>query len=97
MRKPPQATVSSDRIAQMASRGEDVSVHFTNEFRVVRPTCRVTVDLTPGLVRQLDQMAARLGISRRDVVSALLEDALANCRTSGEIREVSPAAPNHRG
>lgn len=64
MQKTSKLGLSSDQIARMASRGEDVSVHFTNEFRVVKPVHRVTVDLTPGLLRQIDQRAARLNVSR---------------------------------
>ena len=41
----------------MASRGEDVSAYFTNKFTVVRPTRRVTVDLTHGMLRELDARA----------------------------------------
>ena len=31
---------TADEIAAMASRGEDVSTHFTNKFTVVRPLAR---------------------------------------------------------
>ena len=37
---------SADEIAEMASRGKDVSAYFTNKFTVVRPVRRVNVDLT---------------------------------------------------
>ena len=43
--------VSPDKIADKASRGEDVSAYFTNKFTVVRPIHRVNVDLTQGLLR----------------------------------------------
>jgi len=39
---------TADEIAAMATRGDDVSHFFTNEFKVVRPVRRVNVDLTPG-------------------------------------------------
>ena len=67
---------SADEIAEKASRGEDVSAHFTNEFTVVRPIRRVNVDLTEGLLRELDQRAARLNISRQAVIKTLLWRAL---------------------
>jgi hypothetical protein len=41
-----------DEIAEMASRGEDVSRYFTNQFTVVRPVRRVNVDLTEGMRRE---------------------------------------------
>ncbi len=64
--------VSADEIAEKASRGEDVSSHFTNKFTVVRPVRRVNVDLTPGMLRQLDERAAKLNISRQAVIKTLL-------------------------
>lgn len=60
----------------MASRGEDVSAYFTNKFTVVRPIHRVNVDLTQGVLRELDQRAARLNISRQAVIKTLLVRAL---------------------
>ena len=60
----------------MASRGEDVSPYFTNKFTVVRPVRRVNVDLTQGILRELDERAARLNISRQAVSNRLLGRAL---------------------
>ena len=70
------------RIADMASRGEDVSGYFTNKFTVVRPVRRVNVDLTQGMMRELDERAARLNISRQAVIKTLLGRALAEERVS---------------
>lgn len=69
-------TVSADEIAEKASRGEDISQYFTNKFKVVRPVRRVNVDLTEGMLRQLDERAARLNISRQAVIKTLLDRAL---------------------
>lgn len=66
----------------MASRGEDVSSSFTNEFTVVRPLHRVNVDLTQGMLRQLDERAARLNISRQAVIKTLLARALSEGRSA---------------
>jgi hypothetical protein len=49
----PRKTPTADEIAEMASRGEDVSAYFTNKFTVVRPVRRVNVDLTQGMLREL--------------------------------------------
>ena len=68
--------ISADEIAAKASRGEDVSAYFTNKFTVVRPVRRVNVDLTPGVLRKLDERAARLNISRQAVIKTLLSRAL---------------------
>jgi hypothetical protein len=67
---------TTDEIAERASRGEDVSVYFTNQFTVVRPVRRVNVDLTEGMLRELDGRAARLNISRQAVIKTLLGKAL---------------------
>jgi hypothetical protein len=74
--------ISAGEIAEKASRGEDVSAYFTNKFTVVRPVHRVNVDLTPGMLRQLDQRAARLNISRQAVIKTLLSRALDEEQTS---------------
>jgi len=67
---------AADEIAERASRGEDVSAYFTNKFTVVRPIRRVNVDLTHGMLRELDERAARLNISRQAVIKTLLGRAL---------------------
>jgi hypothetical protein len=76
MSKKSKKSATADEIAAMASRGEDVSSYFTNKFTVVRPVRRVNVDLTQGMLRQLDERAARLNISRQAVIKTLLERAL---------------------
>jgi hypothetical protein len=73
---------TADEIAEMASRGEDVSAYFTNKFAVVRPVRRVNVDLTHGMLRELDERAARLNVSRQAVIKTLLRQALNEGRGS---------------
>jgi hypothetical protein len=75
-------TGTADEIADMASRGEDISSYFTNKFTVVRPVRRVNVDLTQGMLRDLDERAARLNISRQAVIKTLLARALDEDRES---------------
>ncbi|MGH9659072.1 MAG: hypothetical protein ACRD96_11050 [Bryobacteraceae bacterium] len=76
MPKTSRTTISADEIAEKASRGENISAYFTNKFTVVRPVRRVNVDLTPGMLRQLDERAVRLNISRQAVIKTLLGRAL---------------------
>ena len=76
MPKTSRTRISADEIAGKASRGEDVSSYFTNKFTVVRPVRRVNIDLTQGMLRQLDERAARLNISRQAVIKTLLSRAL---------------------
>jgi hypothetical protein len=75
-------TRTADEIAEMASRGEDISGYFTNKFTVVRPVRRVNVDLTQGMLRELDERAARLNVSRQAVIKTLLGRALNEKRDS---------------
>jgi hypothetical protein len=72
----PAKTPTADEIAEMASRGQDISSYFTKKFTVVRPIHRVNLDLTRGMLRELDERAARLNISRQAVIKTLLEQAL---------------------
>jgi len=67
----------------MATRGEDISAYFTNQFTVVRPVRRVNIDLTEGMLRELDHRAARLNISRQAAIKTLLARALADERAIG--------------
>ena len=76
MRKTTKHGPTADRIAEMATRGEDISAYFTNQFTVVRPVRRVNVDLTHGMLRELDAKAARLNVSRQSVIKSLLDQAL---------------------
>jgi ABC-type microcin C transport system duplicated ATPase subunit YejF len=80
MPKMSKSVLSADEIAAMATRGEDISAYFTNEFTVVRPVRRVNVDLTQGMLRALDERAARLNISRQAVIKTLLGRALSEER-----------------
>jgi hypothetical protein len=80
MAKTSKITPSADEIAEKASRGEDISAYFTNKFKVVRPIRRVNVDLTHGMLRELDERAARLNVSRQAVIKTLLGRGLAQTR-----------------
>ena len=73
---------TADEIAELATRGEDVSSFFTNKFTVVPPVRRVNVDLTQGMLRELDARAARLNVSRQAVIKILLSQALGEARSS---------------
>jgi len=80
MPKTSKTAPTADEIAEMASRGENISAYFTNKFTVVRPVRRVNVDLSQGMLQELDERAARLNISRQAVIKTLLERALSEER-----------------
>ncbi len=70
------AVSNANEIAEMATRGEDVSKFFTNSFSVVKPVRRVNIDLTQGMLRDLDARAARLNISRQAIIKTVLQRAM---------------------
>ncbi len=82
MSKASSTSRTAEEIAEMATRGEDVSAYFTNKFTVIRPVKRVNVDLTQGMLRELDARAARLNISRQAVIKTLLGRALNDERST---------------
>ena len=88
---------SADEIAEMATRGEDVSKFFTNKFTVVRPIRRVNVDLTQGMLRELDERAARLNVSRQAVIKTLLRQAMDHRTGRGDGRAVRLWRDRNRG
>jgi metal-responsive CopG/Arc/MetJ family transcriptional regulator len=60
----------------MADQGKDVSQFFTNRGRMMQPIQRVNVDLTEGMLQELDQAASALNVSRQAVIKTLLRQAL---------------------
>jgi Ribbon-helix-helix protein, copG family len=78
--------VSADAIARMADRGENVSGFFTGKGRMVqagvdavsaaRGIQRVNVDLTAGMLEELDKAARDLNVSRQAVIKTLVRQAL---------------------
>jgi hypothetical protein len=70
------AVPSAESIARMADRGKDVSRYFTNRGRMMPPIQRVNVDFTAEMLRELDQAASELNVSRQAVIKTFLRQAL---------------------
>jgi ABC-type phosphonate transport system ATPase subunit len=68
--------ISAEKIAQMADRGKDVSRFFTNNGKMLPPIQRVNVDFTLPMLKELDEAARGLNISRQAVIKSLLRQAL---------------------
>lgn len=69
--------IDAEAIAEMASRGENISSHFSNQFTVVRPAVqRVNVDFSAPMLEELDGEANTLNISRQAVIKTMLRDSL---------------------
>jgi len=65
-----------DQIAEMAERGEDVSRFFTNKGQMKYPVQRVNVDFTVEMLKELDDVASQMNISRQAVIKSFLRQAL---------------------
>ncbi len=75
---PKRKKLTAEDIAAAASRGEDISRHFSGKGKM-RPGFslqRVNVDFTVEMLGELDQEARRLNISRQAVIKTMLADAL---------------------
>ena len=78
--------VSANAIARLADQGKDISGFFTGKGRMVQPGAdprsgtqgiqRVNVDLTAGMLQELDQAAKDLNVSRQAVIKTLVRQAL---------------------
>ena len=67
---------SAEAIARKADRGEDVSQYFTNTGKMNQPVQRVNVDFTASMLKELDEAAGELNISRQAVIKTFVRGAL---------------------
>jgi hypothetical protein len=67
---------SAEAIARLAQDGKDVSRFFTNTGRMMEPIQRVNVDFTAAMLRELDEAAKELNISRQAVIKTLVRQGL---------------------
>lgn len=73
-----------EEIAEMAQRGEDVSSHFTGNFRAKQ---RVSVDFLLELLRLIDAECRTLGISRQFWIQRACTAQLYEARQADQIHE----------
>ena len=66
----------ADEIAELAMKGKDISVFFTNKGEMRSPIQRVNVDFTLDMLKELDAIAKYLNISRQAVIKTYLRQAL---------------------
>jgi hypothetical protein len=67
---------TAEAIARLAENGRDISRFFTNTGRMMEPIQRVNVDFTAGMLRELDEAARELNISRQAVIKTLVRQGL---------------------
>ena len=69
---------TADEIAEMAERGEDISRYFSNKGKIKYPVQRVNVDFNIIMLKELDDIANELNISRPALIKTYLRHALDN-------------------
>ncbi len=69
---------TADEIAEMAERGEDISRYFSNKGKIKYPVQRVNVDFNIIMLKELDDIANELNISRQALIKTYLRHALDN-------------------
>lgn len=69
-------SISAEQIAKLAEQGKDISRYFTNKGKMMPPIQRVNVDFTQPMLRELDQAAEELNVSRQAVIKLLVRQAL---------------------
>ena len=67
---------TAEEIAELAMKGKDVSMFFTNKGEMKPPIQRVNVDFTLDMLKELDGIAKELNISRQAVIKSYLRQAL---------------------
>jgi hypothetical protein len=72
----PAKPVPAEAIAKMADKGKDISHFFKGEGRMVQPIQRVNLDVTAGMLAELDKAAQDLNVSRQAVIKTLVRQAL---------------------
>lgn len=78
--------LNADEIADIAERGEDISRYFTNTGKMKYPVKRVNVDFNILMLRELDDIAGELNISRQALIKTYLRQALNNHYSAQEHR-----------
>jgi len=68
--------LSADEIAEKAMTGEDISPFFTNKGEMKPAIQRVNVDFSVDMLKELDNLAKELNISRQAVIKTYLRQSL---------------------
>jgi len=70
--------VTAEEIADLADSGEDISRYFSNKGKIKYPVKRVNVDFSVIMLKELDDIANELNISRQALIKTSLRNALDN-------------------
>ena len=78
--------IAAEAIAGIADRSGRVGKFFTNAGKMMQPIQRVNVDFAAPMLKELDEEARSLNISRQAVIKSLLRQALDHQRLSRQAR-----------
>ena len=67
---------SAESIAQLADKGGDVSPYFTNKGKMMAPHASLGIELNQELIEELGEVAAKLNVSRQDLIKLLIRQGL---------------------
>ena len=67
---------TAEQIARLADQGKSVMSFYKGQGRMVQPIQRVNVDVTAGMLEELDRAAENLNVSRQAVIKTLVRQAL---------------------
>jgi len=81
---------TADEIAELAMKGNDVSKFFTNKGEMRPPVQRVNVDFTLDMLKELDDIAKKMNISRQAMIKSYLRQALDQHYLANQRQAVSP-------
>ena len=68
--------LTADEISELAMKGDNVSRFFTNKGEMRPPVQRVNVDFTIDMLKELDDIAKKMNISRQAMIKSYLRQAL---------------------
>lgn len=86
VKRPPRKSVEIEAIAERAERGEDVSAHFTGQYRAKQ---RVNVDFPLNLLRQIDAECRRLGVTRQAWIKMACDERIRQIESTLRQRQAS--------
>ncbi|MBF0117981.1 MAG: hypothetical protein HQK79_04045 [Desulfobacterales bacterium] len=78
--------LSADEIAELADKGNDISVFFTNKGKIKVPIQKVNIAFTISMIKEIDSIANELNISRQALIKTYLRQALDQHYTAYALR-----------
>jgi len=82
----PHKKMMIEEIAERAERGEDVSAHFTRQYRAKQ---LVNIDFPLNLLRQIDAECQRLGVTRQAWIKMVCDERIQQIESNLRHRQAS--------